>query len=149
MNAGYKAELLNKADGLLKSNDLSKLDYLSLAFSMTGDRKYSDHIKEVLINATKAQSWENSEMMLRNPAWHTELNVAHRSFACGLAYDVIYHTLSKSERMTIAEGLQRLAVKPAMEDWVNDDTAIPVISSFVVLVQIVVVVVVFWSHISF
>ncbi len=56
MNAGYKAELLNKADGLLKSNDLSKLDYLSLAFSLTGDRKYSDHIKEVLINATMAQS---------------------------------------------------------------------------------------------
>ena len=129
MNANYKTELLNKADGLLKSNDISKLDYLSLAFSITGDKKYSDHIKDVLIDATKAQSWANSEMMLRNPAWHTELQMAHRSFACGLAYDVIYNTLSKNERKTIAEGLQRLAVEPAMEDWVNDDTRIHSLNS--------------------
>jgi hypothetical protein len=129
MNAGNKKIILDKADGFLKSNDLSKMDYLSLAYELTGDRKYADHIKDMLLNAVKAQTWSSSEMMLRNPAWHTELQVAHRSFACGLAYDAVYNTLTKDERTTIANGLQRLAVEPAMADWVNDETRIHSLNS--------------------
>lgn len=129
MNAEYKKEIISKADGLLKSYDLSKMEYLSLAYALTADKKYADHLREVLLSAVKAESWSDREMMLRNPAWHSELQIAHRSFACALAYDVIYNSLSKTDRKTIAEGLQRLAVEPAMEDWVNDDTRIHSINS--------------------
>lgn len=124
MNAEYKKEMISKADALLKSYDLSKMEYLSLAYSLTKEKKYADHLKEVLLSAVKSESWSDRELMLRNPAWQSELQMAHRSFSCALAYDVIYNTLSKNERMTIARGLQRLAVEPAMEDWVNDDSRI-------------------------
>jgi len=119
----------DKADSYLNTNDVMKTDYLALAYMITGDNKYSDKVKNILLNAVKAQSWGDAEMLMRSPAWHTELQVAHRSFACAVSYDAIYNTLSLKERRTIAEGLQRLAVTPAMEDWVNDDTRIHSLNS--------------------
>ena len=118
-----------KADSYLNTMDLAKTDYLALAYRMTNDKKYSDQVKKILLNAVKAESWAVPEMVMRNPAWHTELQVAHRSFSCAISYDAIYNTLSLDERKAIAEGLQRLAVMPAMSDWVNDDTRIHCLNS--------------------
>ena len=61
------------ADKNIKSNDINKLEHLSLAYLMTGDDKYGDAVKRILINASKGRSWGNSEMMARHPRWNSEL----------------------------------------------------------------------------
>lgn len=122
-------EIQQKADELLSKNDLMKTDYLSLAYLMTGEQKYAEKTKEILLNAVKADSWADAEMMLREPAWNSELQIAHKSFACAVSYDAIYNTLSASERKEIATNLERLAIMPALGDWILEPTRIHALNS--------------------
>ena len=46
----------------------------------------------------------------RTPAWNADLEIAHKAFYAGIAYDAIYQELSQSERRKIAHGLKRLAM---------------------------------------
>jgi oligo-alginate lyase len=122
-------EIQQKADELLSKNDLMKSDYLSLAYLMTGEQKYANKTKEILLNAVKASSWADAEMIAREPAWNSELQIAHRSFACAVSFDAIYNSLSPSERNEIATGLERLAIKPALGDWMLGSTRIHSLNS--------------------
>jgi len=122
-------EIQQKANDALQKNDLMKCDYLSLAYLMTGETKYSDKVKSILLNAVKVETWGDAEMLKRNPAWNSELQMAHKSFACAVAYDAIYNTLSASERKEIANGLNRLAIQPALGDWLLDPTRIHSLNS--------------------
>lgn len=127
--AHHWQELQKKTDSFIGSKDLSKAEYLVLAYRMTGQQKYAESLKRMLLDAVKAESWGVPEMLMRTPAWHTELQVAHRSYACAVAYDAIYQILTTGERQTIAKGLQRLAVEPAMADWLTDSTRIHCLNS--------------------
>ena len=122
-------DIKRTADANTKTNDVAKLDYLSLAYLMSGEKKYSDAAKNILLNAVKAQAWSTTEMLARKPAWNADLNVAHRCFATAVAYDAIYKTLSDEERDTIARGLYRLGAKPAMHDWIMEPTRIHSLNS--------------------
>lgn len=122
-------EIKRIADERIKGNSINHIDYLSLAYLMTGQEKYADKVSEILINAVKAKSWGNSEMLARNPAWNSELQMAHKAYRCAIAYDAIYNTLSPSERRTIADGLNRLAVQPLLKDWIMEPTRIHSLNS--------------------
>lgn len=117
------------ADNLLQKTQLDKIDYLALSFLMTDDKKYSDKMKEILLNAIEADSWGNEEMMARTPAWNADLNMAHKAFAAAIAYDAVYNELSPSERKKIAQGLKRLAVDPLLGDWILEPTRIHSLNS--------------------
>lgn len=117
------------ADTNINTNDISRLDYLSLAYLMTDNNKYSDAVKRVLMNAIKAKSWATSEMLARKPTWNADLNVAHRCFATAVGYDAIYNTLTSEERDTISRGLYRLGVQPSMHDWIMEPTRIHSLNS--------------------
>jgi hypothetical protein len=69
--ARYWKDLQLKANGYVGTKDLSKADYLVLAYRMTGDKKYGESLKKMLLNAIQAQSWGDKEMLMRNPPWHT------------------------------------------------------------------------------
>ena len=100
------------ADKQLESRtDIMKLEYLALAYMMTGDDAYADRLKEVLLSTAKTKSWGYREMLARRPAWRSELQMAHRSFQIAVAYDVIYDRLTPSERMQIARGMYDLAAR--------------------------------------
>ena len=122
-------QIKETADDNLQKNDLMRSDYLALAYQFTGEKKYAEKLKSLLINAIKAESWGNSEMILRTPAWNSELQMAHRSFACALAYDAIYNDLTVAERKDIAQGLKRLAITPALNDWLLEPTRIHSLNS--------------------
>lgn len=109
--------------------NIMKLEYLALAYLMTDDTKYSDRLKEVLLKTSEIKSWGNAEMLAHKPAWHSELQMAHRSFQVAVAYDVIYNSLTSSERKKIATGLYRLAVEPLLGDWLSDETRIHSLNS--------------------
>lgn len=122
-------EIKQTADQELKRTRIDKADYLSLAYLMTGDQRYAGKVKDILLDAVKAESWSNAEMFARRPAWRSDLNMAHKSFQAAIAYDVVYNELSVTERKRIAEGLYRLAVEPLLGDWILEPTRIHSLNS--------------------
>ncbi len=118
-----------EADVQLQKGDVRKLEYLALAYMMTDSAKYADKIKDVLLKTAKTESWGDREMLARNPAWRSELQMAHKSFQVAVAYDVIYDRLTPAERMEIAKGMYRLAVEPMLGDWLNEPTRIHSLNS--------------------
>lgn len=109
--------------------NIMKLEYPALAYLMTGDRKYADPLREVLLQTSKVKSWGNGEMLARKPAWRSELQMAHRSFQLAMAYDAIYDLLTPAERKQIADGLYRLCVEPLLGDWLLEPTRIHSLNS--------------------
>ena len=121
--------ILGQADALLQKNDVSKLEYLALAFQMTNDKIYADKIIGILQDVAKTESWANAEMMQRTPAWRSELQMAHRAYQLALAYDAVYCNMTNTQRKEIAKGLWRLAAEPLLGDWIIDDTRIHSLNS--------------------
>lgn len=126
--SAYKS-IMERADQLLGKNDVRQMEYLALAYQLTGDKKYSDKLRTMLLDVAKIDSWADSEMMQRNPAWRSELQMAHKSFQLALAYDAIYNDLSSGDRQTIAKGLWRLAGEPLLGDWLIEPTRIHSLNS--------------------
>lgn len=122
-------DIKQTADKELKGKSLNKADYLSLAYLMTGDKRYSDKLKEILLDVIKSKTWGSSEMLARRPAWHADLGVAHKSYLSAIAYDAIYNDLSTTEKKKIAEGLYRLGVEPSLGDWLLEPTRIHFLNS--------------------
>ena len=123
------ARIKAEADLQLDRGDVRRLEYLALAYLMTDSAKYAEKIREVLLNTAKTESWGDKEMLARNPAWRSELQMAHRSFQVAVAYDAVYNTLSAPERNEIARGMYRLAVEPLLGDWLNEPTRIHSLNS--------------------
>lgn len=118
------------ADDQVKGKtDIMKLEYPSLAYQMTGDKKYAEALKNVLLKTSEIKSWSDKEMMSRTPAWRSELQMAHRAFQLALAYDAIYDYLTPEEREKIATGLYNLAVEPLLGDWISEPTRIHSLNS--------------------
>lgn len=122
-------DIKKTADKELKGKSLNKADYLSLAYLMTGDKRYSDKLKEILLDVIKSKTWGSSEMLARRPAWHADLGVAHKSYLSAIAYDAVYNDLSTTEKKKIAEGLYRLGVEPSLGDWLLEPTRIHSLNS--------------------
>lgn len=125
---GWK-EIQKRADELLSKNDFHDIEYLSLSYMMTGERKYSDKIIELLKKASKTKSWGNGEMMARKPAWRSELQMAWKAMQCANGYDVVYNLLTPAERKEITDGLYNLAVEPLLGDWIAEPTRIHSLNS--------------------
>lgn len=122
-------DIKQTADKELKGKSLNKADYVSLAYLMTGDKRYSDKLKEILLDVIKSKTWGSSEMLARRPAWHADLGVAHKSYLSAIAYDAVYNDLSTTEKKRIAEGLYRLGVEPSLGDWLLEPTRIHSLNS--------------------
>lgn len=122
-------DIKQTADKELKGKSLNKADYLSLAYLMTGDKRYSNKLKEILLDVIKSKTWGSSEMLARRPAWHADLGVAHKSYLSAIAYDAVYNDLSTTEKKRIAEELYRLGVEPSLGDWLLEPTRIHSLNS--------------------
>ena len=58
--------IMQTAEAQLERNDIMKMEYMALAYQLTGDKRYSDKLKSMLMNIAKTQSWANGEMMMRH-----------------------------------------------------------------------------------
>ena len=117
------------ANEQLQKNGLNKSDYLSLAYLMTGNKIYSNKLKEILLEVIKAETWGSDEMLARIPVWRGDLGMAHKALLSAIAYDAIYNDLTNSERKQIAEGLNKLALEPLLGDWLIEPTRIHSLNS--------------------
>lgn len=79
------------AEKELQGKSLNKADYLSLAYLMTGDKRYAGKLKEILLQTVKADTWGSSEMLARKPVWRADLGVAHKAYLSAIAYDAVYN----------------------------------------------------------
>lgn len=96
--AGWEA-IKQRADKALEGgNRLDESEYLSLAYLMTGDKRYANKQKAILLDVIKDRAWSSSEMLARKPVWRADLNVSHRCRLAAIAYDAIYNILSRDER---------------------------------------------------
>lgn len=118
-----------EADLQLEKGDIRKLEYPALAYLVTGDRRYAEKIREVLLKTAKIKSWGDHEMLARRPAWRSELQMAHKAFQLAVAYDAVYDFLTPAERKEIATGLYNLAVEPLIGDWITDSTRVHSLNS--------------------
>ena len=129
INNSWK-HILSEADALLIKGDARvKIDYLSLAWLVTGDRKYADKVKSVLVTLCSQNTWSNEEMMKRSPAWTSDLKTAQNCWAVAIGYDAVYDALSADEKKIIVGGVVRLGIRPALHDWVFPDTRIHTLNS--------------------
>lgn len=128
MSAAWN-EIQKKADETLQKSDFAKIDYLSLAYLMTNEKKFADKVKEILLKTIKDNWSNNPEMLSRKPAWHSDLNLAHKCFLAAVAYDAVYNALSPAERTEIANGLNRIGVTPSLGDWFLEPTRIHSLNS--------------------
>lgn len=122
-------QILTKAESLLSKNNVREMEYLALAYQVTGDKRFSDKLRTMLLDVAKTPSWADAEMMQRNPQWRSELQMAHRAFQLAVAYDAVYNDLSSPDRKKISDGLYRLAVEPLLGDWLMEPTRIHSLNS--------------------
>ena len=61
------ASIKKTADEQLQKKNLSKADYLALAYLMTDEKKYADKLKEILLDVIKEDTWGSEEMLARIP----------------------------------------------------------------------------------
>ncbi len=121
--------ILERADAELERSDVRSLQYPALAYQATGERKYANKVVDILKSTAKVDSWADAEMMMRNPAWRSELQMAHRAFQLAVGYDAVYDCLTPTERKEIAQGLWCLAVEPLLGDWILEPTRIHSLNS--------------------
>ncbi len=129
LRAAAARDIIAQADDLLARNDVRRMEYLALAYQWTGQDKYADKLRTMLLDIAAIPSWADKEMMARDPQWRSELQMAHRAFQIALAYDAVYHRLSPADRATIARGVWRLAAEPLLGDWLLDPARIHSLNS--------------------
>ena len=108
MNANYGAA----------SGQMRKLGpTLGLAWRVTGEERYARTLREALLNFAGFERWISQARLDRLQPWHSDLNTAGLTLGCAAAYEAIHGVLTPWERRHIAEGLARLGIIPAMDDW--------------------------------
>ncbi|WP_159519749.1 heparinase II/III domain-containing protein [Sunxiuqinia indica] len=117
---------LETAEDLLEKdkNGAPDLQTLGLVYRVTGDTRFAKRIKHTLLQIISRETWEGRELLQRTPPWKGGLGTAHTTFYVSIGFDCVYEFLNPEERRQIAEGIVRLGIQPAMDDWLNADSSI-------------------------
>jgi hypothetical protein len=105
------------------------MNQLCLAYRVTGEKKYAEKIREILLRECQRPMWNDPMMLRREPPWHSALGTAATCYSVAMGYDCIYDDLPPQDRQTIAKGLVELGVLPALNDWVLGEKRIHALDS--------------------
>lgn len=122
-------DLEASAQQKLQNKRVNDLDYLSLAYLMTGDKLYVECVKDILKAVIMAETLGSEEMLVRKPVWRADLGLAHKAYLTAIAFDAAYNDMTADERQQIAQGLKRLALEPCLGDWLLEPTRIHSLNS--------------------
>jgi len=117
-DASAWSKLLAGANRAVGRRDVNSLELLSLALRMTGEQRFADEIRGILLRECGRKDWHDRMLMRRNSPWHSGLNMAHKCFATAMGFDRVYDYLSQGERETIARGIVNRGILPTLNDWV-------------------------------
>ncbi len=90
---------------------------LGLAWRVTGEERYARKLREALLNFTGFERWVSQARLDEHQPWHSDLNTAGLTMGCAAAYEAIHGMLTPAQRRQIAEGLARVGIVPALNDW--------------------------------
>lgn len=96
---------------------LNRAEVLGLAYRMTGEDKYAQAVRRILLNECRREAWGERMLLNRTPPWNAGLNEARNCYDMAVGFDSVYDALSGQDRRTIASGLVRLGILPTLNDW--------------------------------
>ncbi|MCU7552747.1 heparinase II/III family protein [Chitinophagaceae bacterium LB-8] len=97
----------------------ANLEELSFIYSITGEKKYAEAVKQGLLQLVTRKQWDGLDD--RTPRWNSALGTAHNNFMAATAFDAVYNYLSNEERFQIAQGIVKLGIEPSLSDWISPD----------------------------
>lgn len=127
--ARYWNGLESRASQALKKTDLNNVEYVALAYRMTGKNEYAENLRKTLLQFEKTSTWGSAEMLARKPQWTSDLGQAYKCYLAAVAYNAVRGYLSSSDRSKIAQSLYRIGLKPAISDWIDPATRIHSLNS--------------------
>ncbi len=112
-------EMKAKTDQALSAGRGGNIDAFCLAYRMTGEAKYAQQAKTLLLQLVGKEAWDGMDD--RTPRWNSGLATGRGCFTSSLAFDCIYDYLTKQERQEIAAKIVKLGIEPSIGDWISDD----------------------------
>lgn len=88
---------------------LRRIYYLSYAYRVTQEQKYSDRIKKEVLAVCEFSDW--------NPTHF--LDVAEMTLAVSIAYDWIYYNLTMDDKKIIREAIVKKGIEPSFDKQYN------------------------------
>ena len=120
-------EIKNNVESAIAGGKGGKIEDFSFAYRMTGDKKYAEAAKKLLLQLARRAAWDGMDD--RTPRWNAGLATGHTDFLAAIAFDAIYDYLTKEERLQIAEDIVKLGIQPAIGDWISTDTRLHSLNS--------------------
>lgn len=114
--------LKQSCDEALNKPKAGNIEELAFAYNVTGDNRYAEKAKSLLIDMVNKPSWGGMDD--RTPRWNADLNTGHADWTISVTFDAIYNSLSKEERKDIAGKIAKLGIEPSIADWVSKDKRI-------------------------
>lgn len=118
--------MLQRTDKSLEGKG-GNLENLTLAYCMTGDTKYAERAKLLLLDWVNRAQWDGMDD--RTPRWNSGLGTARGCFQTAIAFDGLYQFLTPTERTDIARKMVKLGIEPAFNDWVSENSRIHTLNS--------------------
>ena len=115
-------EMKANADKAIDAGKVGNMEEMSLAYQMTGDKKYAGAAKNGLMQLLSKPAWDGMDD--RTPRWNAGLNTSHANWKASVTFDAIYNSLSKDERKDIANQIVKLGIEPSIDDWISKDKRI-------------------------
>jgi len=109
----------SKADNAVSAGKGGDMESLCLAYRMTGDTKYAQRAKELLVSLVNSAAWDGMDD--RTPRWNSGLATGKSCFTSSLGFDCLYDYLTEAERKEIAGKIVRLGIEPSIGDWISAD----------------------------
>jgi len=113
---GFVEDRLNAASA-------PRLDLLASAAALTGQARFVEAARCLLLACTRRPHWTTSAEYERhtNPYPSSSISAARTLRAVGLAYDVLFDHLSEAERCHVRERLVELGLQPTYQDLGDSD----------------------------
>ena len=97
---------------------------LGFAYHMTGDRRFADKARAMLLHYAAYRYWSRPILLKRDPPWHADLNTHRFCFGCAAAFDAVYDLLSSGDRQAISSAIAEKGVRATLDDWITPVTRV-------------------------
>lgn len=91
----------------------------SIVYAITGDDTVGNALKDAVLAAAQMEQWTPPWFVTRGQP--TYYPIGRLAYQVAFAYDVLYNRLSQEERQVIRDGLRRLIIQPAYQEYVVDN----------------------------
>ena len=98
-----------------------RMEALSLAWRVTGDRKYAGAVRELLLRECRNSG--------RNREWGGGLGGAHKCLDMAIGFDSIRDFLTPDERRKIASSIVERGIRPLLKEWLLGETRMTALDS--------------------